>query len=241
MTIIMTGYAHWKDLLPHAALTLGRAKTMTLSNLPHDISPWTAFWKKHSNSPISAIPNQDHLTDIIRKHLPLWNVKRTGWTRTVPAFHPDTETAEQVENVAQHSYKTALLAAALCPEYPVEAFVMGIIHDLAEIQIGDIPPAQVKNKSQKHAEECKAFRTLIGSSPCQPETAQKLISLFDTYTHDDTHLANIVHTADKLDMAFQALHYECLYHLDLQEFLDSAQNIIQNSPAYISVRSTWHC
>lgn len=186
-------------------------------------------------------PHQDlhDISKTIHQHLPLWKVKRTGWTRVIPAYYPSMPTAEQVENVAQHSYKTALLAAALCPQNVQDAYVMGLIHDIAEIQIGDIPPAQVDDSNKKHAAEREAFRSLMDACEFSNHTTQYLTLLFDAYIDNHTQVANIVHIADKLDMALQALHYESIFHIDLQEFLDSAQNVIQNTAMYESLRTPW--
>lgn len=238
MSLVLADPVHWPNLLREGAQLIARYQ---LTEDIHPIHPWSEFWQ---NCQILSNTVQSCAAffpaETIRHHLPLWKVRRTGWTRVIPAYQNGTNTADQVENVAQHSYKTALLASALCPDHRTDAFVMGMIHDLAEIQIGDIPPAQVKDKAQKHAEEQRAFRRLMTDSGCQAETAARLIALFDAYTFDNTDTAHIVHIADKLDMALQALFYEDMHHIDLQEFLDSAQNIIENSPAFAAIRTTWH-
>lgn len=238
MSLVLADPVHWPNLLREGAQVIARYQH---TEDIHTIHPWSAFWQKcQSLSNTVQSCTTAFYSETVKQHLPLWQVRRTGWTRVIPAYQNGTNTADQVENVAQHSYKTALLASALCPDNSIDAFVMGIIHDLAEIQVGDIPPAQVKDKAQKHAEERRVFRRLMADSECSAETAERLIALFDAYTYDNTDTAHIVHIADKLDMALQALFYEDIHHIDLQEFLDSAQNIIENSPAYAAIRTTWH-
>ena len=154
-------------------------------------------------------------------------VRRTGWTRVIPAFFTGTSGSDRVETVAEHSIKVAILAACLNPECAVEAFEMGLCHDMAECLVGDLTPGQMPDREEKHRLEANAFETLISGLP--NETMAKLRTRFVDYMENQTNLTHTVHLADKLDMALQAIFYEHLFHIDLQEFLDSAsQEICQN-------------
>ena len=159
--------------------------------------------------------------------LDLESVRRTGWTRVIPAFFPEAETADDVETVAVHSIKTGILAAALTAFESAFAFEMGICHDMAEVLVGDLTPYQVVSVSEKHDEERKAFdRLLAGMSP---EQAEKLRIPFMAYLDNTTEIAHIVHIADKLDMALQALAYEQRFHINLHEFYESAAESIESN------------
>ena len=148
-------------------------------------------------------------------------IRRTGWTREIPAFDASSETADEVETVAEHSLKTAILAAALTDGDLAEAFEMGLCHDMAESIVGDLTPQQAPCREAKHRLEAEAFETLI--SGIENRTAQKLKTRFMDYLENRTYTAHVVHIADKLDMALQAVMYERCFHRNLQEFLDSAQ------------------
>ena len=148
------------------------------------------------------------------------SVRRTGWTRSIPAFYPGVQGAERVETVAEHSIKTAILAACLVPDHRIEAFETGLCHDMAESEVGDLTPQQMPNRREKHRLEAEAFEKMM--SGVAENIACKFRMRFMNYLENQTNLAHIVHMADKLDMALQAMSYECLFHIDLLEFLDSA-------------------
>ena len=158
----------------------------------------------------------------------LHSVPRTGWTRTIPAFYPDSPTAASVENVAEHSLKTMLLAHAISPEDPA-VLRMALIHDLGEILIGDLTPAQVSSRSQKHAREQQAFETLLTESDLSTQHKTILSADYAEYQSAQTPRARIIRIADKLDMALQAMTYQTLFHLSLSEFLVSAAQDIRDN------------
>ncbi len=159
--------------------------------------------------------------EAIRRFLSLDRVKRTGWTRTIAAFAPDAETAEQVESVAEHSIKAAFLGICANPEDLGHSFMMGICHDHAEIIVGDIPPQQALSREIKHRMEREAYARMLGEIGESPQTSA-FGQLFAAYMDAQTRTARIMHIADKLDMALQALTYENRYHITLEEFLVSA-------------------
>ena len=235
MAILLETPNHWSVLQSHASQVLTRL-IFECPDIGHTHVLRDHFRAIWADTPVTISPRS---ISTVQTYLPLWQVKRTGWTRTIPAYYPESATAEQVENVAQHSYKTALLAALLWPENAADAFIMGLIHDLAEIHTGDIPPQHVKNKDQKHAEEQAAFDQLMQHCGCTQTHLDFLQKSFQTYISNHSTIGHIVHIADKLDMAFQALYYEDLHHVNLQEFLDSAQTVIENSPACATLRGTW--
>lgn len=173
--------------------------------------------------------------DLPRLIFELENVRRTGWTRVIPAFYPEAETANDVETVAVHSIKTAILASALAEKDTVPAFGMGLCHDMAEVLIGDLTPYQVKSVSDKHDAERHAFDSLL--TGLNPHHAEILKASFTAYLDNRTPLAHIVHIADKLDMALQALAYEQRFHIDLHEFYESAEESIKSN--WIPLRSLY--
>ena len=178
---------------------------------------------KHLPEPFAQIsPNA------LRQFLSLDNVRRTGWTRTIAAFAPDCETADTVESVAEHSIKTAFLGICTNPADPCDSFLMGICHDHAEIIVGDIPPQQAPDRERKHRLELDAYSNLTASLD-QTTNVKVLRQFFEQYMRAQTPSAHLMHIADKLDMALQALTYEERYHINLEEFLVSATSDILQS------------
>ena len=177
----------------------------------------------HLSEPFDRFPAES-----VRHFLALNRVKRTGWTRAIPEFAPGCETAELVETVAEHSIKAAFWGVCANPDDLCNSFIMGICHDQAEIVVGDIPPQQAPSREIKHQMELEAYGKLIADLG-DATNARALMQYFEQYMHVQTPTAHIMHIADKLDMALQALTYEERYHINLEEFIVSATSDICQS------------
>ena len=143
--------------------------------------------------------------------LGLKHIARSGWLRH------DIPTPE---SVAAHSWGMAFIASQLCPENLNRERVleMCIIHDLAEVRVGDITPYDDITPSEKKALEFEALESM--------EMNQKSRDLFIEYESQNTPESRFVRFLDKLDMALQAEIYEGAEilrdDLDLSEFKQSA-------------------
>ena len=125
-------------------------------------------------------------------------LKRTGWVESgVPS----------PESVADHSYRTALLAMTLSDANGLDTLKtvrMALIHDLAESTIGDLTPRQ---KQGNHSTlESQAMNEILATLP------EKLHQLYKEtwieYQQNETPEAKLVHNADKLEMLIQAKEYQ---------------------------------
>jgi len=89
----------------------------------------------------------------------LKSVRRTGWlNHKVP----------NPESVADHSFRTAVMAMILAPKIGAnveKAIKMALIHDIGETKIGDVITMQGKqtlaNQSEKLALEAAAFKEIF--------------------------------------------------------------------------------
>jgi putative hydrolase of HD superfamily len=132
--------------------------------------------------------------------LGLKNVVRAGWIRAG---------VENPESVAAHSWGMALLATQLCPNdlNLQRVLELCILHDIAEVHVGDITPHDGIHPDEKHRREAKAIQEMgINAS-----------DIFSEYESQDTPESRFVRYLDKLDMALQAEIYET-QGLDLSEF-----------------------
>lgn len=152
-------------------------------------------------------------------------VVRTGWTRVIPKFSGGLGSG--VESVALHSVKTAFLAGLMHPEAFGWAFLMGLVHDHAELVIGDLTPGQVRDRAEKTARECRAYEEMLGQSGLALNIITRLRVAFFECMEDMSRAAHCVHIADKLDMAMQALLYEQQTGICLEEFLDSSESVFR--------------
>jgi putative hydrolase of HD superfamily len=145
---------------------------------------------------------------IIDEILDLKALDRAGWLRA-GIDHP--------ESVAAHSWGVAWLALVHCPPDLDRHRVMSlaIVHDLAEVRVGDITPHDGVTKAEKKARERVAATALLSGRP-------DLLSLWTEAAAAETPEACFVKELDRLDMGLQALHYRARTGRDTQEFVDSA-------------------
>ena len=154
----------------------------------------------------------------LRALLRLKEVIRKGWTR-----HPVPSGA--VESVADHSWGLTLLAWFLCPpELRRERVVeLALLHDLAEVKIGDITPHDGVSQEEKVSLEERAERELFEGLPKE----DRALELLEEYRAQSTPEARWVKALDKLEMSLQSLNYEEDYSLELSEFRESARPYLE--------------
>lgn len=139
--------------------------------------------------------------------LALKALPRAGWVR---------EGVQQPESVAAHSWGVAWLVLVLCPPHlnREQALAIAIVHDLAEVRVGDITPHDGVSASDKAQRESAAFSALNAGLPVD------LMPWVSAYGQSPE--GRFVKACDKLDMALQAQRYGAEQGLALQEFIDSA-------------------
>jgi len=137
--------------------------------------------------------------------LGLKGVIRAGWIRAG---------VENPESVAAHSWGMAMLATQLCPgDLDFQRVLeLCILHDVAEVRVGDITPHDGIDPEEKHRQETEAIQGMgIEAS-----------EIFAEYEAQETPESRFVRYLDKLDMALQAEIYES-QNLDLSEFKRAAE------------------
>ena len=143
--------------------------------------------------------------------LQLKEVTRAGWVRVG---------VQAPESVAAHSWGVAWLVLALCP--PMldrgRALAIAVLHDLAEVRVGDLTPSDGVPKGDKARMEAEAMSGLLSGLA----GASEFEALWREYEDGSTPEGRLVKACDKLDMALQAARYEATQGLELSEFLDSA-------------------
>lgn len=138
--------------------------------------------------------------DALKEALGLKDVVRAGWVLAG---------VKNPESVAAHSWGMALLAIELCPPELNLARVLTlcVLHDLAEVRVGDITPHDGVSGEEKHRRESEAIQAF----------GMNAISAFEEYEAQVTPESQFVKRLDKMDMALQAEIYEA-QGLDLSEF-----------------------
>ena len=154
------------------------------------------------------------MMDTLEAALALKHLDRAGWKRVG---------IQAPESVAAHSWGVAWLVLTLCPDDLDQALAMrlAVIHDLAEVTVGDITPHDGVSQADKAAREREAIDTLLAERP-------DLRHLWQAYEAQACPEARFVHDCDRLDMALQALHYERERGAETDEFIESARRSIHH-------------
>ncbi len=102
---------------------------------------------------------------------------------------------------------------------------MALVHDLAEVIVGDVTPFCGMPKEEKHRREVEAmaaFQKQLKSA------GDELMSLFAEYEAGETPEARFVKDLDKLEMVTQARHYEETHHVALPSFFKTTRGIMRH-------------
>jgi putative hydrolase of HD superfamily len=159
----------------------------------------------------------DALLRVLGEAGALKSLRRAGWVRVG---------LREVESVADHSYRLALLALLIGPRLGLDTDAMvrlALLHDLGEARLGDLTPADRVPPAEKHRRESAAVAAIVAALP----EAGALHRQWQAYADGATPEARVVQQLDKLEMALQALAYERAHGVDLQEFWDSARAALQ--------------
>jgi len=156
------------------------------------------------------------------KVLELKNVPRQGWKEKLEI--------DNLESVADHSYSTAVMSMILSDMEGLntEKIVrMALLHDLAESITGDITPDSIR-KNEKINKENIAMKQILKNLP--NKIAEVYFEIWNEYQKNFTEEAILLHSIDKLEMAFQAKFYQDkgISKEKLQTFFNTAKMGIKN-------------
>jgi len=152
----------------------------------------------------------------------LKNLDRTGWTlRGLPP---------RTESVASHSFGVCVTAMFLADELAARGLQldaarmirMALLHDWAEVRIGDMPrtaTAYFGSQARKTA-EMAAFSDIIKESGSGAELYREL---FEDYEQRASLEARLVKAADVIDLLIQVLALERAGARGLDEFWEIAR------------------
>ena len=101
-------------------------------------------------------------------------VKRAGWTRF--------KEIDDVESVSDHCWMASLICLSLPANLNINrdrCLKIALLHDLAEVVVGDLTPHDNVPKEQKKKMEDEAFRAMIDS--LDEQIKNELYEIFDEY------------------------------------------------------------
>lgn len=155
--------------------------------------------------------------ELLLRAVGLKHLDRAGWKRVG---------VERPESVASHSYGVALAALLRArPEHDLgKLLAMALLHDLAEVVVGDLTPYDGVSREEKRERERAAIAELLAHRP-------ELRAWVDELERGESPEARLVHALDKVDMDATAVVYAREGH-DTAEFRASArEHVLDALPA----------
>lgn len=148
----------------------------------------------------------------LKRLLALKSIKRTGWLRAGVA-------PPKCESVADHAFYVVLYAALFADDSLDRATVldMAIVHDLAEIVVGDLTPTDCP-RAEKIERERSAMASICRVLP----NGEKWRAVWEAYERQDSPEAKFVRAVDRAEMARQAALYAQDEGIDPRPFQASA-------------------
>ncbi len=157
--------------------------------------------------------------DLALKIGELKKLKRSGWVR---------EKVKNPESIADHSFRTAVLAMVLAPHLKVDQnklIKMALVHDIGEVESGDVvwergEFSDEERRQKKEETEEKAIAKIF------KEFGKEYVSLFRELIERRSDEAKALWQIDRLERMIQALEYEKEQGVDLSEFFASTEKHI---------------
>ena len=133
------------------------------------------------------------------------------------------------ESVADHTYGLTMLSMLFSDYKNLDAekcLRMAVLHDLAEVIIGDLLPGENNNKRD---DEDKAMKRLLKMLP--NSISKRYLEIWEEFRLGKSKEAKLVHELDKLEMVAQALRYGKggIKRERLQMFFDTAKGKIKDT------------
>lgn len=171
----------------------------------------------HTNSPVSFF----HMLHRLK------TTKREGWRRFGISHG---------ESISDHMYRMSILTMLAPKSLSSRLNVphctrMALIHDMAELLVGDITPVDGVAKSEKSRRESETMdflcRDLLGGVD-GGDAGIEMKKIWQEYEDSETLESKFVHDIDKMELILQMVEYERQHEgrLDLGEFSWVAERIV---------------
>ncbi len=163
-----------------------------------------------------AMRRNSNLLDLLLELQTLDRVPRVGYSLRGIA---------EPESVSEHSFHLAFLVWALAAEVPgldgARAVELALVHDLAEVRIGDLPrgAAHYLPAGAKASAEAAAAAELFAP------VGERATELFAEYQSRGSREARFVAACDKLQLLIKAFVYEGWGTKGLDEFWQHAEDV----------------
>lgn len=166
---------------------------------------------------------EDDNLEILYQMFKLKNLFRQGWLkRDIPE--------SKGESVADHTFGTAMTAWILTRRLNLELneeklIKMALVHEIGEIYAGDITPVDGISLTQKYELELQSIEKVFSSYP----EGDEFINLWKEFEKAESPEAKFLKQIDKFEMGMQAEIYKGHGHNKMDEFLDSAERVLEDA------------
>ncbi|KEY66319.1 hypothetical protein S7711_02781 [Stachybotrys chartarum IBT 7711] len=157
----------------------------------------------------------------------LKTTKREGWRRFG---------ISRGESISDHMYRMSLISMFAPPELAPKldlhkCMKMCLIHDMAELLVGDITPVDGVSKPEKNRREAATMDFLTKSllrNVAGGATGEDIRAIWQEYEDSQTIDSLFVHDVDKMELLLQMMEYERHSEgkLDLGEFAYVASKVV---------------
>ncbi|CAF9917107.1 MAG: hypothetical protein ALECFALPRED_011041 [Alectoria fallacina] len=159
----------------------------------------------------------------------LKTTKREGWRRF---------SITSGESISDHMYRMSILTmlapASLSSKLNIpHCTKMALVHDMAELLVGDITPKDEIPKEEKARREADTMEYLCGGEGLlgkwgKGEQGKSIQAIFEEYEESKTPESLFVHDVDKVELLLQMVEYEKRWKgkLDLGEIAYVAKNVV---------------
>lgn len=172
-------------------------------------------------------PKNDKFLHFYSSIYKLKKLVRRGW---------ELRGIDNPESVADHSFGVAMLAMILGLKMGRDVgrcVMLALVHDIGEAIIGDITPSDGVSASQKSKAEHEAAEKIFH----EIDKDGYLLGLWKEVETASSEDARFIKELDKLEMAFQAYHYERERGDQLDDFFSYASERINSDEIRPILRS----
>lgn len=137
------------------------------------------------------------------------------------------EGVKNPESVADHSFRTSLMALLFAKKFNLDenkCVKMAIVHELAEIKVGDIIALDKKSYNKKIKLEKKAIKKILKGFE-----KDEIYFLWKEYTCRKTLESRFVYELNVLEFLFQVYEYEKSDNINLKEIWKNKMPKIKNA------------
>jgi putative hydrolase of HD superfamily len=152
----------------------------------------------------------------------LKRVKRSGWW---------IAGVKDPESVAEHSYRTAVIAYILARLEGLDTgkvTLMALLHDIPETRTNDAHRIVRRYADWENVDK----KALADQSKRLPgEVAKQMVALFEEFEQEVSPEAKVVRDADLLECIVQAREYQTLGHQDVVDWILNAKAALRTESA----------